>query len=121
MCKALKVAICGLLIVALAIPALAGDAPSPKAKRSAASNIGGSVYQGSAALVDRTEGLLTGCLRNTFSLFNPCMDFVKGCSTVVFAPIEKPLDYLEGAYYKTRPMAKAGARVPEPKKPEVPK
>ncbi len=120
MCKAMKIAICALLIVALAVPALAGGTPGSKVKRTAA-NIGGSVYHGGTALLERTEGLFTSCLRNTFSLFNPCMDFVKGCSTVVFAPIEKPLDYLEGVYSKPRKAGKASARVPEPKQPEAPK
>jgi hypothetical protein len=116
--KAFKVAICGLLIVAVAIPAIAGGPPSSKAK-SAVSNVGKSVYQGGATVLEGAEGLFSGCLRTTFSLFNPCMDAIKGCSTIVFAPIEKPLDYLERAYYK--PRKAAVLRVPEPKKPDMPK
>lgn len=116
--KAFMVAICGLLIVAVAIPAVAGGPPSYKAK-SSVSKVGNTVYQGGATVLEGAEGLFSGCLRTTFSLFNPCMDVVKGCSTIVFAPIEKPLDYLERAYYK--PPKKAAVRVPEPKKPEIPK
>ncbi|HMK36004.1 MAG TPA: hypothetical protein VK463_13105 [Desulfomonilaceae bacterium] len=119
--QAFRIALCGLLIVAVAIPAFAGGSPDSKAKSSKVAKIGDTVYQGGAQVLERTEGLFTGCLRNTFSLFNPCLDFVKGCSKVVFAPIEKPLDYLESAYYKRTSRAKGAAPVPEPKKPEIPK
>jgi hypothetical protein len=121
MCKALRVAICGLLIAVFAIPALAGGVPHYKARRSVYTNFGGTMYHGSEALLGRTGDIFTGCLRRTFSLFNPCMDFVKGCSAVVFSPIERPLDYLEHAYYKDRPVRRVHLRVLHSKKPVVTK
>jgi hypothetical protein len=117
MSKIAKITLCALLIVALAIPAFAGGAPE---KRSTASKVKGAIYEGGATALETTEGLLTGCLRRTFSLFNPCLDFVKGCATVALMPIEKPLDYVEKAAFKPRHAKKAAAKIPEPQKPEIP-
>jgi hypothetical protein len=115
--KIAKVMLCALLIVALAVPAFAGGAPG---KRSAASKVKGAIYEGGATALGTTEGLVTGCLRRTFSLFNPCLDFVKGCATVALMPIERPLDYVEKAAFGPRHAKKAAAKIPEPRKPEIP-
>jgi len=117
MSKIAKITLCALLVLALAIPAFANGAPE---KRSSASKVTGAIYKGSAKALESTEGLVTGCLRRTFSLFNPCLDFVKGCATVAFMPIEKPLDYIEKAAFKPRQAKKAAPKIPEPKKPEIP-
>lgn len=95
--KMAKITICGLLIVALAIPAFAGGAPD---KRSTVSKVSGKVYKGGADMLARTEGLFSGCLKNCFSFFNPCLDVVKGCTNVVLSPIEKPFAYVEDAWAK---------------------
>jgi hypothetical protein len=118
MSKIAKITLCALLIVALAIPALAGGAPG---KRSTASKVKGAIYKGGATALETTEGVVTGCLRRTFSLFNPCLDFVKGCATVALMPIEKPLDFVEKAAFKPRHVRKAAAKkIPVPQKPEIP-
>ena len=111
----LSVALCGLLIVAFAMPAAANGAPE---KRSTVSKVTGTIYQGGASVLDRSERLVGGCLKNCFSFFNPCLDLVKGCTNVVMAPIEKPFAYVEDAWAKRG--KKVAPRVPAPKKPELP-
>jgi hypothetical protein len=115
MSKIAKLAVCGLLIVALAVPALADGVPQKKA-----SSVLGKMGQAGTSALEQTEGLVSGCLKNTFCLFNPCLDFVKGCTSIVLAPIEKPFDYLEAKLTKPK-QAKKVSKVPEPKKPEIPK
>ena len=108
MSKTLTAVVCGCLIVALAIPAYAGGAP----ERSAVSRAGGTVYKSGAHLLDRTEILVNGCLKNTFSLFNPCLDFVKGCTTTVLSPLDKGFAFAENAVYRQWP-AKKAVKAPE--------
>jgi hypothetical protein len=117
MSKIAKIALCALLVVALAIPAFANGASE---KRSSASKVTSAIYKGGATALDTTEGLFSGCLRRTFSLFNPCLDFVKGCANVALMPIEKPLEYVEKAAFKPRQAKKAKSKIPEPQKPEIP-
>lgn len=111
-----KLAICGLLIAALAVPAFAGGVPQKKS-----SSALGSVRDAGISAVAQTEGILTGCLKNCFSLFNPCLDFVKGCTKVVMTPIEKPFEYVESRISGGKQAAKKTPKIPEPKKPEIPK
>jgi hypothetical protein len=113
--RCLSLAICGLLIVALAMPA-AADGTSEK--RSAVSKVTGTIYKGSASVLDRSERLVSGCLKNCFSFFNPCLDVVKKCTNVVVAPVEYPFDYAEKAWAKRG--KKAASKLPAPKKPEQP-
>jgi hypothetical protein len=110
-----KLAVCGLLIVALAVPAFADGVPHKKA-----SSVLGKMHQAGTTALVQTEGLVSGCLKNTFCLFNPCLDFVKGCTNIVLAPIEKPFDYLEAKLSKPK-QAKKASKVSEPKKQETPK
>jgi len=98
MSKIAKIALCTLLVLALAIPAFANGASE---KRSSASKVTGAIYKGGATALETTEGLFSGCLRRTFSLFNPCLDFVKGCANVALMPIEKPLEYVEKGSLQT--------------------
>jgi hypothetical protein len=114
--KMAKITICGLLIVALAIPAFAGGAPD---KRSTVSKVSGKVYKEGANVLDRTERLFSGCLKNCFGFFNPCLDLVKGCTNVVLSPIEKPFAYVEDAWAKRG--KRVAPKVPAAKKPEGPK
>ncbi len=118
MSKIAKILLCALLVAALAVPAFA---KSTCARRTTSSKVTRAIYRGSATALERTEGLLTGCLRRTFSLFNPCLDFAKGAATIAFMPIEKPLDYIERAAFKPYRTRRAAPRIPEPKKPEIPK
>jgi len=114
--KWLNAAICGLLIICLALPAAAGGPPE---KRSTVSKVTGTIYKGGAGVLDRSERLLSGCLKNCFGFFNPCLDVVKSCTNVVMAPIEKPFAYVEDAWAKRG--KKPAPKVPAPKKPELPK
>jgi hypothetical protein len=113
--KWLSLALCGLLVVALTLPVYANGASG---KRSTVSKVTGTIYKGGASVLDRSERLVSGCLKNCFSFFNPCLDLVKGCTNVVMAPIEKPFAYVENAWAKRG--QKAAPRVPAPKKPELP-
>jgi hypothetical protein len=114
--KMAKITICGLLIVALAIPAFAGGAPD---KRSPVTKVSGKIYKTGADIADRGERLVSGCLKNCFSFFNPCLDIVKSCTNVVLSPIEKPFAYAEDAWAKRG--KRVAPKVPAPKKPELPK
>lgn len=96
MSKTLRITLCALLVLALAVPVFANGG---KAKRSSAS-IPGRIYAAAATATDRTANLATGCLKRSFSLFNPCLDFVKGCTDMVLTPIGKPFDYMEKAIGK---------------------
>ncbi len=88
-----------LLTVILIIPALADGTGKI---RSTARGVAGSVYQSGATALDQTETAVTACLTRTFKLFNPCLDLVKGCTSMVLAPIQGPLDYCAGAKAKPR-------------------
>lgn len=117
MSKIARIALCALLVVALAVPAFANGVSK---KRSTTSKVTGAIYRGGATALEGTEGLLSGCLKRTFSLFNPCLDFVKGCANIAVMPIEKPLAYVEKVAFKPRHARKAAAKIPEPQKPEIP-
>ncbi len=88
--------IAALLISALAMPAFAG---SSRAK--GVSSTGTKIYNGGAAIASQTEGLVSGCLKTVFCLFNPCLDVVKGCTNVVLGPIDRSFAYAERSLYKT--------------------
>ena len=101
-----RIVLCGLLIVALASPVFADGGRTKRAKRSWTS----SVYAGANGAVDQTAGICTGCLKRTFSLFNPCLDAIKGCTSIVMWPIDKPFEYVEqsvGHYWNGKKAAKA--------------
>jgi hypothetical protein len=119
-----KIAICAVLMLALAAPVLAGGPPKKGSTvdsvKSTVYSGGDALYRGGAKVVGRTEELAGGFLKNTFSLFNPCLDLVKSCTNIALAPIERPVTYIENRFCKPKTMKKAGT-VPQPKKPEVPK
>lgn len=110
-----KMTICLFIVAVLAAPAIAG-APH---KGSYASQISGTLYRGGTTVLESTEGLFAGCLKNTFGLFNPCLDFVKGSTNIVLAPLDMPFAYFEKGTVKTK--AKGVSQVPAPKKPEFSK
>jgi hypothetical protein len=118
MFKIMKMALCVSLIVALAAPAFAAAKGSNK---SFTSDVVGSVYSTGANAVDTADGFVNSALKRTFSLFNPCLDAIKFCSDRVFAPIQMPIDYVEGKIYKTKPAYKKAVAVPTPLKPVMPK
>jgi|GEM_PF-457179 len=127
MSKIAQILICGLLVCVLVVPAFAGNAPDGRPSSSKAVTVTKTIYHGGAAVADRAEGLFSGCLRTVFSVCNPCMDLVKGCTGFVMAPVEIPFAYLErtvaGSYGKgpaKRPVAKKPVTVPAPEKPELP-
>ncbi len=115
--KTLLIAISVLLMAALALPASAGKAAGTSKVYKVTNKI---YYQGKSYAVD-TEEHMTGMFRNAFALFNPCLDMIKGCSAVVMYPIEKPLDMIEKATSKRKVVQKASPKIPQPKKPEMPK
>ena len=118
MFKILKMALVVSLIVALAAPAFAAATGSNK---SFTSDMASSVYNKGANIVDGADGYINYALKTTFSLFNPCLDAIKFCSDRVFAPIQMPIDYVEGKIYKTNAAAKKAVAVPAPLKPVMPK
>ncbi len=108
-------AVCVLLISVMAAPGFCGVAYK---KSGTLYRIGTSAYDRGVSFVANTETHLTGVVRNAFSLFNPCLDLVKGCSSLVLAPIEVPFDYISKA---TRTRRGPRSRIPVPKKPTIPK
>jgi hypothetical protein len=108
MTKTLTAIICGCLIVAVASLALANGAP----ERSTVSRVGGTVYKGGAQILDRSGMLVNSCLKTSFGLFNPCLDFVKGCTTRVLSPLDKGFGYAESTVAKQWPKKKT-VRAPE--------
>jgi hypothetical protein len=103
--KPLRIVLCGLLILALASPVFADGGSVKRAHRSWAS----SICSGVNHAADQTAGAFTGCLKRSFSLFNPCLDAIKGCTNLVMSPIEKPFDYMErsvGKYWSGKKTAK---------------
>ncbi len=99
-----------VIAVAIASPAAAGTRSSDSTTYK--------IYSGGVSALEQTEGLISGVLKGTFSLFNPCLDIVKGCTNIVLAPIEYPLSYLDRS---NRRVATKRHKVPVAKKPEVPK
>lgn len=110
MMNSIKICTCILLVAALATPALSGNG--------AASALG-KVYQESASVGEQVEGAFSGCLKRTFSLFNPCLDLVKGCASIALIPIEAPFNLVSRVACST-PVQKHAPKVPMPKKPELP-
>ena len=98
------------IVVVAAYPAVAGARSNDSAAYK--------VYRGGVSAMEQTECLIGGVLKGTFSLFNPCLDIVKGCTSIVLAPIEYPFTYLDKAKKRT---ATKRSGVPVPKKPELPK
>ena len=118
MSKTPMITVCALLIVALAVPAIAG---SSSCKEGSLDAVAHRVYKGGTAIAVDTEAHLTGCLRNVFGLFNPCLDLVKGCTDVVLAPVEKPFAFMARAVDKPkRAKRKAAQKIPVPQKPKIP-
>lgn len=115
--KVLVIAISALLIAALALPVSAGKS-SAKSKAYKVSN---KIYYKSKNYLVDTEAHLTGMFRNAFALFNPCLDTIKGCTSVVLYPIERPLDMIGKATSKRKVARKASHKIPQPKKPEMPR
>jgi len=113
MTKTLAAIICGCLIAGLCSVAFANDAP----ERSAVSRYGGTVYKSGSQVLDRSGMLVNSCLKNTFSLFNPCLDFVKGCTTRVLSPLDKGFAYAENAVARQLPKRKT-VKAPEAGKTE---
>lgn len=103
---------CTVLVIALTVPAIAGSPVTKVSKR---------VYKGSSTVLVDTEGHLTGIMRNTFGLFNPVLDLVKGCTGVVLSPVELPFAVMAKATAKPKLYRTKGNRkVPVPKKPKIP-
>lgn len=112
MTRTIAIIACGCLIAALAVPAFANGGPG---KGSTVSKISGTAYKSGAQVLDKTGGVVNGCLKNAFSLFNPCLDVVKGCTDRVLYPLDKGFSYVETAASKTWPLKKA-PKAPAPKK-----
>ena len=118
MTKTLTAIICVCLIAAVASVALANGAP----ERSAVSRVGGTVYKGGSQVLDTSGMLVTSCLKTTFSLFNPCLDLVKGCTTRVLSPCDKGFAYVESTVARQWPKKKtvrareAGKAAPQKQK-----
>ncbi len=119
MYKLIKIAVCFVLISLLAVPAFSAGKTVDRTRPNIISNVAETVYDTSAGVVEKTEGLFSGCLKTTFSFFNPCLDLVKGCTTVVLAPIQKPIDYTEG-FFVRRTAAKQPVMAPV-QRPGLPK
>lgn len=119
MVKTALTLVCVLLMVAIATLAFANGASE---KSGTVSKVTTKIYKGSVARVQETEGHLTGILRNTFGLFNPCLDLVKGCTATILYPVEKTAGYVAKAVSRPKPAIKKEIQdIPVPKKPDIPK
>ena len=110
--------LCILVMIALAAPVLANGVSG---KEGTISKFASRAYKGGCTVLQETEGHLSGCLRHTFGLFNPCLDLVKGCAGTVLMPVEKAAGYV--CKVATKPKAapkKATKDIPVPKKPSMP-
>lgn len=94
--KKLCVTIIAIMCLAFAASAFAGGAPAQS------SSMSGAVYNHGASALATTEGFVSGCLRNIFGAFNPCLDMVRGCSDVVFSPLDRSVGYVENKVRGTR-------------------
>ena len=56
------------------------------------------LYRGGASVAENTEGLVSGVLKGTFSLFNPCLDIVKGCTSIVLATHRSAVQLFQQGY-----------------------
>lgn len=112
MIKMMKIVVLTLLVAACAV--------SPVAAGSSNDSTTYSIYRGGVSALEQTEGLISGVLKSTFSLFNPCLDIVKGCTNIVLAPIEYPFRYF-AAYGSRKQMAKKRSIVSATKKSKNPK
>ena len=107
MIKMVKIAALTLLVAACFV--------SPVVAGSSSHSTTYSIYRGGVSAVEQTEGLISGVLKGTFSLFNPCLDIVKGCTNIVLAPIEYPLSYV-ASFEMGKPKAKKRLKVSATKK-----
>ena len=74
-------------------------------------------YHGGATIVRDTGIHVTEIFRNTFALFNPCLDMVKGCSSIVMYPANFTYDMVAGPKYGVkRYYKKAGQKTRKSKK-----
>lgn len=113
--KTARIILFCVIAVALAVPAFAGGAP---ASGFTCSNIAGTVYKGGVSCVERTEGFVTGCLKNTFSLFNPCLDVVKVATNIAFYPLDRSVGYVESCLCRPAAASKAAKAAAKPKTPK---
>lgn len=112
------IAVCILVMVAVAAPVLANGVSG---KQGAVSKYTGKALKAGCTVLQETEGHLTGCLRHTFGLFNPCLDLVKGCATLALSPVEKTAGYLAKVTARPKAAPKKGTQdIPAPKKPSMP-
>jgi hypothetical protein len=111
-------ALCILVMVALAAPVFANGA---SAKEGVVSKYAGKTFKAGCTVLKETEGHVSGCLRHTFGLFNPCLDLVKGCATLALSPVEKTAGYLAKVTARPKAAPKKGTQdIPAPKKPSMP-
>lgn len=83
-------------------------------------NAGNSVYDRGASVAGNTHDRLTEIARNSFGLFDPCLDLVKATAGLVLSPLSLPFEYWDNDKSR-RVSRKAAASIPVPKKPEMPK
>ncbi len=105
---------CAFLIV---LPSLVAASSGQSGSFAAVSKFGNQIYSGGSTVLNRGEDLLSGCLKTTFSIFNPCLDLIKGTTGVILAPIERPRAVWDAIAKKTK--ALRGNSIPMPKKPTL--
>ncbi|MEW6532638.1 MAG: hypothetical protein AB1473_17540 [Thermodesulfobacteriota bacterium] len=119
MIKPIMMAACVIVAISLAVPVSWADGSF---KDVSLRKMPGQAYSKGATIVKDTEYHVTEIMRNTFSLFNPCLDLVKGCTRVVLTPIEKPFSLLGKPAPKAKKSASkpAEGKIPPPEKPALP-
>ncbi|MFC1833383.1 hypothetical protein ACFL2Q_01445 [Thermodesulfobacteriota bacterium] len=122
--KTLLIALCLIVMATLNMPVFAAGSAK---EAGTVYRMSSGAYDQGAYLLSNTGYRLTEIARNAFGLFNPCLDLVKGTTKVVLYPIEKPLSLLskpkpkKKRVVRKRKAKKAEEKIPQPKKPEMPK
>ena len=106
--------VCVILVTLMIIPVVEANGSR---KAGALTKYGYQAYHGSATIVRDTGIHVTEIFRNTFALFNPCLDMVKGCSSIVMYPANFTYDMVAGKKYRVKRYSKkAGQKSPKSNK-----
>lgn len=106
--------VCVILMTLMIIPIVEANGSR---KAGTLTKYGYKAYQGSAVVVRDTGIHVTEILRHSFALCNPCLDLVKGCSSVVMYPANFTYDVIAGKRYGVKRYSKkAGQKVLKSKK-----
>jgi len=112
MIKTARIILLCVFAVALAVPAFAGGVSGLGAT---CSNVAGTVYKGGVNCLERTEGFVTGCFKNTFNLIEPCLLVTQLATKVAFYPLDRSVGFVESCLCRPVASTKAAQKATPPK------